>query len=401
MSDYVPTDWVNNVTPVDDVRMDHLEAGVDQAVAGNPPVVVNGNWLAGVGGAQVWTPLEVIGTQIGVTAADMDFAWTGGASHGVYVATNAGGGSIRSYGAGPKDGSRLVIRNGSTSCTLKHNLAGGTGLKLYLAGATDLVLPTNAVVEFIQNGTFWFQVAQVPPVAAVASARIDYENAWAVGTPYQAGDVVRYNNVDYLAVNDSTGQTPPAAPAGIAAGIVDAKGDLIAASAADVVARLPVGSDGQILTADAAQALGIKWGAAPVSAGVEVAYQEFAANVSVTGASEGASQTVVTAPAFTADGSPYFIEFFAPAVQPPSTTGPAIFFLLFLDGVTQGIFGEVKNNGSSAMSITMRSKRRITPAAGSRTFSVRAYVTSGTANVSAGAGGSGVYVPGFIRVTKV
>jgi hypothetical protein len=41
--------------------------------------------------------------------------------------------------------------------------------------------------------------------------------------------------------------------------IVDAKGDLIAATAADTPARLAVGTNGQILTADSTAATGIKW----------------------------------------------------------------------------------------------------------------------------------------------
>lgn len=41
--------------------------------------------------------------------------------------------------------------------------------------------------------------------------------------------------------------------------IVDAKGDLIAASAADTPARLAVGSNGQVLTADSTAATGLAW----------------------------------------------------------------------------------------------------------------------------------------------
>ena len=48
--------------------------------------------------------------------------------------------------------------------------------------------------------------------------------------------------------------------------IVDAKGDLIAATAADTPARLAVGTNGQILTADSTAATGLAW-ATPASSG--------------------------------------------------------------------------------------------------------------------------------------
>jgi trimeric autotransporter adhesin len=41
--------------------------------------------------------------------------------------------------------------------------------------------------------------------------------------------------------------------------IVDAKGDLIAATGADAVARVALGSNGQVLTADSTQSAGVKW----------------------------------------------------------------------------------------------------------------------------------------------
>jgi hypothetical protein len=53
----------------------------------------------------------------------------------------------------------------------------------------------------------------------------------------------------------------------ITAGVVDAKGDLIVGSADDAVARLGVGSNGQVLTANSGATYGVEW-SAPAAVGV-------------------------------------------------------------------------------------------------------------------------------------
>ena len=68
---------------------------------------------------------------------------------------------------------------------------------------------------------------------------------------------------------DGTLWTPAALTAAdtgaIPASLIDAKGDVIVGTAADTAARLAVGSDGQVLTADSAETSGVKW-AAPSAA---------------------------------------------------------------------------------------------------------------------------------------
>ena len=54
---------------------------------------------------------------------------------------------------------------------------------------------------------------------------------------------------------------------------IDAKGDLIAGTAADTFARLAVGTNGQVLVADSAEATGLKWATAASSSGP--AFQAF------------------------------------------------------------------------------------------------------------------------------
>jgi hypothetical protein len=56
-----------------------------------------------------------------------------------------------------------------------------------------------------------------------------------------------------------------AAAAGLAATLFDAKGDLIAATAADTAARLAVGANGTVLTAASGEATGLQWAAVDLS----------------------------------------------------------------------------------------------------------------------------------------
>jgi hypothetical protein len=65
----------------------------------------------------------------------------------------------------------------------------------------------------------------------------------------------------------------------ITAGVVDAKGDLIVASADDAVARLGVGTNGQVLTANSSATYGVEW-QAPAAVGVFGSSIEFEGSTS-------------------------------------------------------------------------------------------------------------------------
>ena len=86
---------------------------------------------------------------------------------------------------------------------------------------------------------------------------------------------------------------------GIAKSLLDAKGDMIAASAADTPAKVTVGADNTILIADAAQTAGVKWGTnAPAWADVTGKPSIYQSTLFLHTASSGVStyKTLLTTP---------------------------------------------------------------------------------------------------------
>jgi len=171
------------------------------------------------------------------------------------------------------------------------------------------------------------------------------------------------------------------------------------------------GVAGQVLTKASATDYATSWqtpsgGGGGGTQGAELAYNEFTAPVSCPNTTEAAATQLVASTSVVFDGATKIrIECFAPAYVSTATGASGGTFLVLWDNtanVSLGLLAADKPSETNADQFVPVCVRHLTPVAGARVYSFRAYGQSASIlTVQADVGGVGKRVPGYIRITKV
>lgn len=137
-------------------------------------------------------------------------------------------------------------------------------------------------------------------------------------------------------------------------------------------------------------------------AGKQLDYTAFTSPVTINQTSEGAASTVVTSGSVSLDGSTVVqVQFYAPRVATGASTSNV--FDLYVDSTIQGRIGVSTSPAAATMAGPMfLSSPNLTPSNASHTFTIKVWRGAGSdGEVTAGAGGTGAYLNGYIRVVRV
>jgi hypothetical protein len=127
-------------------------------------------------------------------------------------------------------------------------------------------------------------------------------------------------------------------------------------------------------------------------------YAQITANTAaISATSEGTSVAIITGNSVLYDGSQVAIEVFIPSELSSANPVDAT-YVMYRDS---SVLGQIKANSRGTGSGTPRFFKLFdTPAAGSHTYKVSAFVASGSVTIQAGAGGSGSLLPAYLRVSR-
>lgn len=151
-----------------------------------------------------------------------------------------------------------------------------------MATSPNFSWPEPDNTDLVKNGALAIRTA----VDAIDSSMADLKG----GTTGQVLSKTSGTDLDFTWTTASSG--------GIPATILDAKGDIIAATAADTASRLAVGTNGQVLTADSTAATGLKWATPSAGGGgkvlqvVNATYNTAVSSSSATFADTGLTATI-------------------------------------------------------------------------------------------------------------
>lgn len=156
----------------------------------------------------------------------------------------------------PNADGTVVLADGSGNVTISGDLTvSGTTTTI---NSTTINATTGIVFEGTTANAFETTLTVTDPTA---DRTITFPDA--TGTVQLRVTDVDDTEIGYL--NGVTSSIQTQLDAKIAKSLVDAKGDILVASANDTVARLAVGTNGYLLTANSSATNGVEWAAAPVS----------------------------------------------------------------------------------------------------------------------------------------
>lgn len=139
------------------------------------------------------------------------------------------------------DASGFLVESTVTTADL-NEIAGLAGLEIVTTAAAQTL--TNKTIDADLNTLSNIENADIKAAAAIDATKL------ADGT---------VSNTELQYINSLTSNAQTQLDAKVDESLYSAKGSILAATAAATPADLPIGTDGQVLTADSAEASGLKW----------------------------------------------------------------------------------------------------------------------------------------------